>query len=85
VSQVPSFALGFTSPIELHNQFIQDNKDIFPVQPQSPKLAQPVLTLVEAINKANQVAIANAINDTQEEIDAESWGSVDSKQDKVRS
>jgi hypothetical protein len=87
VSQVPSFPIGYTSPFEFNNlknnQLAKASQEHFPIQPCSPTLAELVLTLVEAINKANQVAIANAINKTQKEIDSESWGSlVDSKQDK---
>jgi hypothetical protein len=80
VSQVPSFSTSYISPFELHN--LDNNKFARTIQeqiqPSAPTPASPILTLVEAINKANQLAIANAINETQEEIDAESWGSVDS-------
>jgi acetylglutamate kinase len=83
VSQVPSIPIGYTSPFELHNldnnrfaKTIQEQ-----IQPRALTPASPILTLVEAINKANQVAIANAINKTQEEIDNGYWSS-DSKQNK---
>jgi acetylglutamate kinase len=80
VSQVPSIPIGYTSPFELHN--LNNNKFARSIQeqiqPRAPTLASPILTLVEAINKANQVAIANTVNKTQEEIDNDYWSS-DSK------
>jgi hypothetical protein len=87
-TQVPSFPIGYTSPFKLHN--LDNNKFARSIQeqiqPSAPTPASPILTLVEAINKANQVAIANTVNKTQEEIDSEHWGSLcDSKQNKVMS
>jgi hypothetical protein len=82
VSQVPSIAVGFTSPIEFNqvqeDSFIRATQEQLPFQPRAPTPASPVLTLADAINQANQLAIANAINETQEDINEGYW-SEDSK------